>query len=137
MSTRPRACTHKRGHWAEYPPLVDDGRSGRQSVPIAKTPPTVPPKAGFLCSVRGGALSLHFPHPSRDSQLMSRLATAITIPVMSTAKQETEGHSGENAYRRLPFNLPVHGHLDIPRFGPSFDTRLTNRHELFHASRKI
>ena len=27
--------------------------------------------------------------------------------------------------------------LTFLRFGPSFDTRLTNRHELFHASRKI
>src|SRR5215510_9986634 len=40
--------------------------------------------------------------PSRHSQLMSRLATTITIPVMSTAKQEKS--------RRSP-------HLDIPRFG--------------------
>ena len=74
--------------------------------PIAK-PRLGATRAGFLRSVtRRSSLPISS-HPSRDSQLMSRLAATITIPVMSTAKQETaEGHLGENAYHRLPFNLP-------------------------------
>src|SRR5262249_39191132 len=57
--------------------------------------------------------------PSRHSQLMSRLATTITIPVMSTAKQEKSRRSLRR--KRIssppPLTSPMHGHLDIPRFG--------------------
>ena len=53
------------------------------------------------------SLSL-FPHPSRDSQLMSRLATTTTIPVMSTAKQDKEQKVAQENTHTIapPFNLP-------------------------------
>src|SRR5262249_1674007 len=51
------------------------------------------------------AVSPYFPH-RRDSQLMSRLATTITIPVMSTAKQEKSRRSLKRKRMLTPPPLP-------------------------------
>ena len=76
----------------------------------------VPPKHsapltwGFFCRRSTSCVETKLPysaHPSHDSQLMTRLAATITIPVMSTAKQENSRRSlTRKRIDRLPFNLP-------------------------------
>src|SRR5262249_54086964 len=91
---------------------------------------------------RGGALVLGtrrsslpiFPRPSHDNQLMSRLATTITMLVMSTAKQENSRRSlTRKRISRLPFASLCSIHVDTSRHCTSFDARLTKHHELFQA----
>ena len=92
--------------------------------------------AGFLRSARGG-VSPCLPHPSHDSQV-SRLAIAITSPVTHAARTENSRRSPRSVgISRLPYTSPVHVHLGIPKVWPSFDARLTKRHELFHGSRRM
>jgi hypothetical protein len=67
--------------------------AGARECSIAKTPAMGRPWRGFCARHAEESLSLYFPHPSHDSQLMSRLATTITMLVMSTAKQENSRRS--------------------------------------------
>jgi len=64
---------------------------------------------------------------------MSRLAIAITIPETTENSRRSPRSVGIS---RLPYTSPVHAHLAIPKVWPSFDARLTKRHELFHGSRR-
>ena len=66
--------------------------------------------------------SPYFPHPSHDSQLISRLATTITMLVMSKAKQENSRRSlTRTRILAHPLCLPLCSvHVDTPRHCPSF-----------------
>src|SRR5262245_53039383 len=66
---------------------------------------------------------------------MTRLATTITIPVASAAKQENSTRSlrRKGMLNASPLPPLCRAHFDTPRFGLTFDARLRTHHEFFHA----
>jgi len=73
-----------------------DGFPPKHSAPLTR---------GFFCRRSTSCVETklpYFAHPSHDSQLMTRLAATITIPVMSTAKQENSRRSLRRKRIRSP-----------------------------------
>src|SRR5262249_43539233 len=63
---------------------------------------------------------------------MTRLATTITIPVASAAKQEnsTRSLTRKGILNASPSPPLCTAHFDTPRFGLTFDARLRSHQEL-------
>src|SRR5262249_47168131 len=139
LTEQPRNCCFldKRGHWAEYSPLADDdGARGAAELSNSKPPPRGDRSGVSALDTRRSSLPSFPPsEPRRSAEYVVNRDYDSNDPYGQDRKQQNIAQ--ERRHIAPPLYLPCACPSCHSKVLVWSDTRHTNRHKLFHASRTI